>query len=328
MIDDVIGERGVISVIDDYRNPDHGTMQLFFEVFHALCQYPSIPHTLELYSYLKDNVIEPWYDIISKTNNESLMRVWAQLISVFASVTSFIPKLSPIYDDRMARCRMVEDIMTDKDCRNLILFRYLLKVSYYISTSCFLKLFRSSSIAIINMVPSIELSHGRDSDMCTVNCFGMEIVCTLNSKEYLFFHNGISRKYMDWKCIKRGPICGSSLNTEDGDESSSSSCRIQHSSLIQYTPPQRLVVSMPIKGALILIQNFYDFIERTGCGVELLFEDKITHYSYRTIHEELEEERHLREDFDFHPDSDMGYSIVSERYDYSISRITIQKQYF
>eukprot|EP00764_Aduncisulcus_paluster_P002532 gnl/Carplike_NY0171/1374_a1867_314.p1 GENE.gnl/Carplike_NY0171/1374_a1867_314~~gnl/Carplike_NY0171/1374_a1867_314.p1 ORF type:complete len:125 (-),score=30.31 gnl/Carplike_NY0171/1374_a1867_314:164-538(-) len=45
-----------------------------------------------------------------------------------------------------------------------------------------------------------------------------------------------------------------------------------HTFLIQYTPPQHMLVMMPFDEGRSLRQSVYDLIECTGGGVEMLFE--------------------------------------------------------
>ncbi|GKT35210.1 hypothetical protein ADUPG1_008414 [Aduncisulcus paluster] len=87
--------------------------------------------------------------------------------------------------------------------------------------------------------------------------------------------------------------------------------RIKHSSIIQYTPPQHLLVKMPFDEERSLRQSVYDFVEHTGGGVESLFDHEMCNVSFEgydqeswreemEILEEEEEEKGEEEEVDGH----------------------------
>ncbi|GKT37145.1 hypothetical protein ADUPG1_009990 [Aduncisulcus paluster] len=62
--------------------------------------------------------------------------------------------------------------------------------------------------------------------------------------------------------------------------------RIKHSSIIQYTPPQHLLVKMPFDEERSLRQSVYDFVENTGGGVESLFDHETCQVSFEGYDQE------------------------------------------
>ncbi|GKT35888.1 hypothetical protein ADUPG1_008953 [Aduncisulcus paluster] len=146
------------------------------------------------------------------------------------------------------------------------------------------------------------------------------------TREKMLYYNIITGEEIQIfkKCLKNGPLCWVSRQTnsylmdeeeKDGKDSPFFTChpchprRVKHSSLIQYTPPQHLLVQMSFDEERSLRQSVYDLIEQTGCGVEALFDDRVPCCSFEgydqdawretmeDIHDEEEEEYEEEDSF-------------------------------
>ncbi|GKT36214.1 hypothetical protein ADUPG1_009222 [Aduncisulcus paluster] len=69
--------------------------------FANLCCVPE--HALEVYENTKD-LLDDWFEVIVKYNYDLAIYFWCKLISMFSSVPSLVPLLSPKYDDKMGWC--------------------------------------------------------------------------------------------------------------------------------------------------------------------------------------------------------------------------------
>ncbi|GKT22634.1 hypothetical protein ADUPG1_012180 [Aduncisulcus paluster] len=84
-----------------------------------------------------------------------------------------------------------------------------------------------------------------------------------------------------------------------------------HTFLIQYTPPQHMLVMMPFDEGRSLRQSVYDLIECTGGGVEMLFEQGSC-YSFEEYDQEawrkgMEEEEEEEEETSLLISNEYGY---------------------
>ncbi|GKT36741.1 hypothetical protein ADUPG1_009648 [Aduncisulcus paluster] len=206
--------------------------------FSNLCCVQS--NIVEIYDNVKD-VLDSWFEAIKLKVHKKGIKYWSKLISMFSSVPSLVSQISPKFDNHMKWCHMIEDcrVSFDKFISNSCSF----VSSSYLSTNL-------HSIPILSLIPSIEtslcpekegysyISHVRSVMKLDISVTGKSILI-----QYVLKRNG-----------------------------SSSQDIITHSSLIQYTPPQHMLVKMPFVQERSLKQSVYDLIERTGGGVEVMFE--------------------------------------------------------
>ncbi|GKT21999.1 hypothetical protein ADUPG1_012033 [Aduncisulcus paluster] len=67
----------------------------------------------------------------------------------------------------------------------------------------------------------------------------------------------------------------SPFHSDSGASVDAHSTCIKYSSLFQYTVPRHMLVTIPLGNERVMRQSVYDFIERTGAAVEILFDDNI-----------------------------------------------------
>ncbi|GKT34619.1 hypothetical protein ADUPG1_007943 [Aduncisulcus paluster] len=126
------------------------------------------------------------------------------------------------------------------------------------------------------------------------------------------FHSIPSHKILDEPSSqkKQSTLMGEKQEAEEEKNSIISfehNYRIKHSSIIQYTPPQHLLVKMPFDEERSLRQSVYDFVEHTGGGVESLFDHEMCNVSFEGYDQEswreemeiLEEEEEEEEEEEF-----------------------------
>ncbi|GKT31728.1 hypothetical protein ADUPG1_006095 [Aduncisulcus paluster] len=131
--------------------------------------------------------------------------------------------------------------------------------SSYLSSTLF------HSVPMVSFIPSIETSLCPEKDgysYASHVCSVMNLHKTIPHRKDKIscYHDIISGKEMQIQHVLKR------------DGSSSQDIRT-HSSLIQYTsPPQHMLVKMPLDDERSLRQSVYDLIEHTGGGVEVMFE--------------------------------------------------------
>ncbi|GKT26327.1 hypothetical protein ADUPG1_013323 [Aduncisulcus paluster] len=69
--------------------------------FINLCCDPS--HALEIYYNIMD-LLDGWFSVIRKKEHKDGIKYWSQLISMFSTVPSLVPRISPQYDNQMEWC--------------------------------------------------------------------------------------------------------------------------------------------------------------------------------------------------------------------------------
>ncbi|GKT29758.1 hypothetical protein ADUPG1_014181 [Aduncisulcus paluster] len=245
-------------------------------------------HAIEVFDNI-EGLLEGFFGEIQRDDLHWGIQLWVILIQNFSTFPSLIPRLSPKFDDSVDYCRFQDDLSN--------IPKYYDNVSKYISTtfpnvvSSMISFYYPSfirSMPMVSMIPSIETTLSPDSDgflyYASHIYSGMEIVRTFKKQSEDLYYNIITGEaFKCYKCIQRGSLCCSLEEEEEGkvkgkDYSSSSEPNhrkglIPPSSLIQYTsPPQHMLVKMPFDDERSLRQSVYDLIERTGGGVEVMFE--------------------------------------------------------
>ncbi|GKT33363.1 hypothetical protein ADUPG1_007297, partial [Aduncisulcus paluster] len=84
---------------DKIVGDEHEWVLLFFS---NLCCDPS--HAVEVYDNVK-NLLDGWFIVIKKEGHEWGIKYWSNLISMFSTVPSLVPHISPRYDANMEWCK-------------------------------------------------------------------------------------------------------------------------------------------------------------------------------------------------------------------------------
>ncbi|GKT36563.1 hypothetical protein ADUPG1_009505 [Aduncisulcus paluster] len=238
---------------DKIIEDDHEYVLRFFS---NLCCDPS--HALVIYDNIK-HLLDEWFEVMKQ--HEWGIIFWSKLISMLSTVPSIIPHLSPKYDANMLRCK------EEWYCPTQIYNQYLSNISSFVSSS-YLSSTLFHSVPMVSFLPSIETSlcpekdgYSYASHVCSVMNLHKTPDPSQSQKDKIScYHDIISGKEMQIQHVLK----------RDG---SSSQDILTHSSLIQYTsPPQHMLVKMPFDDERSLRQSVYDLIERTGGGVEVMFE--------------------------------------------------------
>ncbi|GKT22933.1 hypothetical protein ADUPG1_012273, partial [Aduncisulcus paluster] len=83
---------------DKIVQDDHEWVLLFFS---NLCCDPS--HAVEVYDNVKD-LLDMWFTVMKKEGHKRGIKYWSKLISMFSTVPSLVPFISPKYDTNMKWC--------------------------------------------------------------------------------------------------------------------------------------------------------------------------------------------------------------------------------
>ncbi|GKT28557.1 hypothetical protein ADUPG1_000725 [Aduncisulcus paluster] len=249
--------------------------------FFKRCCFPS--HIEEVYENVKD-LLHPWYMIFRDSPRENQFfshyeyECWLGLISVFSSVPSLIPQLSPSLDIDVEWSRGVS-IKIDR-----YLNEYNANVAAHISRLYFSKLL--CSVPMVSMIPSSEISicvRAKTYPFATHICSALKFFVYFSNRyggyhyyekrePEIMFHDivtGLSfvegdrcRKFKEFDkcCILYG-------QTEDGDMK-----RKDHSPYIKYARADHLLAIFPYEKERQMRHSIYDRIEQTSAGVEILFE--------------------------------------------------------
>ncbi|GKT31901.1 hypothetical protein ADUPG1_006220 [Aduncisulcus paluster] len=249
---------------------------------------------------------------VQRTVLSRIIKNWCQFISILSSNESIIPLLSPKYDAMIGSlfCQsvpktpmMIYSYITSSQEEKFYeitseFSNYTSNVCEYIIKSSILpELFHT--IPIITFVPTIEIvsqyfESTSPKNVATVRIIGMKltIIYAVGAQEtkQTFWHSTLSSDEIiainECDIIKAGEYCYSdfkgvekrrygTLGTNDSLLHSQRNRRhITHSPLIQYSPPQYLLVKMSFDEERSLRQSVYDLIECTGGGVETLFEQE------------------------------------------------------
>ncbi|GKT28008.1 hypothetical protein ADUPG1_000353 [Aduncisulcus paluster] len=229
--------------------------EFVLQFFSNLCYDPS--NTLIIYDNVKD-LLDGWWEVMKRKKHEWGGKFWSKLISMLSTVPSIIPQLSPKYDAKMLWFR--EKWYCSIPSYN----QYLSNISSFVSSS-YLSSTLFHSVPMVSFLPSIETSLCPEKDgysYASHVCSVMNLHKTIPHRKDKIscYHDIISGKEMQIQHVLK----------RDG---SSSQDILTHSSLIQYTsPPQHMLVKMPFDDERSLRQSVYDLIERTGGGVEVMFE--------------------------------------------------------
>ncbi|GKT14100.1 hypothetical protein ADUPG1_010409, partial [Aduncisulcus paluster] len=235
---------------DKIIEDDHEYVLRFFS---NLCCDPS--HALVIYDNIK-HLLDGWFEVMKQ--HEWGIKYWFNLISMLSTVPSLVPQLSPKYDANMEWCK------GESYCSTQFYNQYLSNISSFVSSS-YLSSTLFHSVPMVSFLPSIETSLCPEKDgysYASHVCSVMNLHKTIPHRKNKIscYHDIISGKEMQIQHVLK----------RDG---SSSQDILTHSSLIQYTsPPQHMLVKMPFDDERSLRQSVYDLIERTGGGVEVMFE--------------------------------------------------------
>ncbi|GKT35319.1 hypothetical protein ADUPG1_008501 [Aduncisulcus paluster] len=259
-----------------------------------ICQdYSSL---LEMYHELKDEMLQVfissllnqkvqenkieirllngWFKVFKRRKYGTGLKFWSELIYMFSTVPKLIPHLSPKFDINMEYIAENNPLISD------YFSKYISNIFVFLSSSYFSVL--THSIPIISIIPSFEIYRLPDStDLLTTHvCSGVELKQILKDETpKISYYCAILGIEMKCKCIFHGKFCKIDIKELD-PEISPSSLPISHSSVIQYTPPQHLLVTMQFSEERSFRQYMYNFIERTGAGVEVLFDEEILSYEW------------------------------------------------
>ncbi|GKT24364.1 hypothetical protein ADUPG1_012708 [Aduncisulcus paluster] len=238
--------------------------------FSSLCCDPS--HALVIYDNVKD-LLDGWFEVVKRNEHKWGSIYWPRLISMFSTVPSLVPQLSPKYDTNMDWCKKngrspkFDAIWCTVEWyySTPIYNQYISNISSFVSSSCLFSIL-FHSVPMVSFIPSIETSLSTEKDGYSYASH----VCSIVEMHKHFPHrkNKISC-YHD--IISGKEIQIQHVLKRDG---SSSQDILTHSSLIQYTPPQHMLVKIPLDDERFLRQSVYNLIERTGGGVEVMFEQE------------------------------------------------------
>ncbi|GKT31690.1 hypothetical protein ADUPG1_006067 [Aduncisulcus paluster] len=249
-------------------------------LFH-ICHY--LPLALETFDMFKDHLDE-WFEDFSVTQRlhrtKTSRGLWLDFFAVMSEHTSIIPQISPKYDEKvwwgLKYCPYGADSYS--------IDQYSLNIASYVSTLNTWKYLHS--IPFICLIPTIELSLTPDfsNEFHVATMFSIGIyfnfpgikraLFEFNIREAFSFCSVFSGASSDLKHLRtmehkysfyyETPLLSGSPDLSD---------YITHSSLLQYKPLRRILAFLPIAEERPLRQSICDFIEQTGAGVELLFDD-------------------------------------------------------
>ncbi|GKT27675.1 hypothetical protein ADUPG1_000128, partial [Aduncisulcus paluster] len=252
---DVVKREFVGDKIIEYS---HDRVLLFFS---NLCCDPS--HAIVIYDNVK-HLLDGWFKVIKRKECTTGIIYWSKLIYMLSTVPSLVLQLYPKYDTDMIWCREHEKSYYSTHSYN----QYLSNICSFISSS-YLSSTILHSVPMVSFIPSIETSlcpkkdgYSYASHVCSV----MNLLKTPNPSQsqkdkISCYHDIITGKEIQIQIqhvLKR--------------DRSSSQHLFTYSSLIQYTLPQHMLVKIPLDDERSLRQSVYDLIERTGGGVEVMFE--------------------------------------------------------
>ncbi|GKT37019.1 hypothetical protein ADUPG1_009883 [Aduncisulcus paluster] len=257
-----------------HRDFTHYNVFGFFA--NLCCDSARIP---EIYTNVKD-VLIPWYEYHKDKDYVHSCSQWFRLISMLSSDPSIIPFLSPKFDDSM------KWIWDNKATQQPDYDRYVSNVAAYVSRKFFIPLI--SSVPMVSMIPVLETSISPDSgeyEYVSRICSVMEFTKSLKGTHFFLDFSlvnvitGVAIQHKTKICVRGQICCEIPKKQRDAEES----CKpdesklfiekdsINHSSLMLYTAPRHMTISMPVEDERHLRQSVYDSIEQSGAGVEVLF---------------------------------------------------------
>ncbi|GKT32741.1 hypothetical protein ADUPG1_006819 [Aduncisulcus paluster] len=289
----------------------------FLKFLSKLCCV-QVHTTCEIFSVVKDK-LDDWLHVI-EANEKIFMMELIDLVISLSKVPSIVPQLSPKYDDHIAlHCKREECITLPS---------YLQNVYSHISSFLFPSLLHS--IPSISLIPTIETTQYPNATSLlptTHFCDGVKYVSSI-SAGYLQ-HQEISTiclivggTELEYSRVRYGELCVETCVANERKEEEEAAAeketrekeeeekeeeekekeitrntrQVTHSSLIKYTPPHHMLVTMSFTEERPLRQSVYDFIERTGACVEILFDEQTCSFegfdqeAWKEGMEEVEEE--------------------------------------
>ncbi|GKT33206.1 hypothetical protein ADUPG1_007190 [Aduncisulcus paluster] len=138
--------------------------------------------------------------------------------------------------------------------------QYLSNICSFVSSSYF------RSVPMIAFIPSIETSLCPKKDGYS---YAFHVCSAIELHKTIPYYEPKDSCFYDIITGKEMQIQIQHVLKRDG---SSSQDILTYSSLIQYTLPQHMLVKIPLDDERSLRQSVYDLIERTGGGVEVMFE--------------------------------------------------------
>ncbi|GKT28101.1 hypothetical protein ADUPG1_000426, partial [Aduncisulcus paluster] len=213
--------------------------------FANLCCDPS--HGLEIYDNVKD-LLDSWFEVLKRKKHKKGISFWFTLISMLSTIPSIVPLLSPKYDDIVKYCEEEWHFF----CSSKLCKQYISNISSFTS-----------------LCPEKD-GYSHASHVCSI----MELHQTVPNRKNKVraLYNIITGKEIRFQCIQIGDrLC---VKEEDKHNPLLSHHLLAHSSLIKYTPPRHLLGRISVDNERSLRQSVYDMIERTGGGVEILFDQE------------------------------------------------------
>ncbi|GKT35751.1 hypothetical protein ADUPG1_008844 [Aduncisulcus paluster] len=261
----------------------------FGQFLYDICFGSSPCQILEIYEKTKD-ILDYWTKapkfVASLRGNN--IPSWQYYISILSTVPFLVPSLSPKYDEAM-------NIYHDKahSYDEPIFQQYNSNVCSFLFKNALQIVLRS--FPMLSLIPKFEMQHFDDFDGYRISqhCLGMKIYGSLDDFDFqrarninscltkktpitiynIFSGSTILPEHILQGIWKHGSKCYENDGKVETDVTTHSQQTV-HSSLIKYTPPQHLLVKMTFTEERSMRQSMYDFIEQTGAGVEVLFDEQ------------------------------------------------------
>ncbi|GKT27909.1 hypothetical protein ADUPG1_000275 [Aduncisulcus paluster] len=264
----------------------------YFSVMHLFSNFCCDPsHAIELFENIKD-LLDGWFEVVEEEKCDHMgIKYWTKLLSMLTTVPSLVPHISPKYDNSIKWCWKYDYANSGSSSS-----QYLSNVFSVISSSHLPFLLKS--IPSISIIPPIVTLKSPSSDgyiFATHVCSGMGRVKASHEKcKIPSYYNVLTGSEIKCRCLDFGRVCYTIDEFKVKDTVSEAADEIEkdekekvtsdtsnpelpqtvHSSLIQYTHPQHLLVKMTFTEERSMRQSVYDFIEQTGAGVEVLFDEQ------------------------------------------------------
>ncbi|GKT37074.1 hypothetical protein ADUPG1_009930 [Aduncisulcus paluster] len=177
-------------------------------------------HAKEVYHNITDEYLDEWFTIIKEERHKWGIIYWSKLISMFSTVPSLVPLISPKYDVKMMKSRFFD--------------RYFSNISSHIASSYLPKLLHS--IPPVSLIPSIETSLCLEKDGYS---YASHVCCQMSVETDVDFSNCdifddyfstnfiqtsvvniITKKEMtkDQQIIQRGRLCFGTKDEHPDDD--------------------------------------------------------------------------------------------------------------